>query len=525
MLFRRAGPTGPIAGLAPAAEATTTVTVANVAVTPTVRAIPAAAGQLAFEALVADPGTRDTFTYEWVVTGGTVVGANNTRTVAITPGAGAISVLLRVRDDDMAAPVEFRTEVVRGGTGGDTISVNTSSAIVNGVTTNYASGTGKVIVYGQGGNDAITAAAATIPVELLGGAGADTLTGGNQADVLLGNTPGDYALPDPYTGDTSADSLTGGDGNDTIDGGLGNDTMAGGAGNEGTSRSRQQRPADRARQRRDRHHRLRCSFSGIDFSLAETNGPQTVSTTATGTHTVEIKGQFENLVGSAFSDSLDGNQLDNQISGGAGNDVIFGGDPVAPPLPGTTEAPPNGNDSLGGGQGNDTVIGGGGNDVIFGGDLLDPTRPANAPPPPPDDPGDDSLVGGTGNDTIKGGKGNDTIFGGDPLTPPPGSGAPTPMEDDSLEGGAGNVVRRDRQPRHLRRRQLDPAGGWRTAAAGRSWDDSLVGGTGNDTVKGQGNDAIFGATRSPRRQPRRLRSPTTTAGGCRGNDIITAHRQ
>ena len=61
---------------------------------------------------------------------------------------------------------------------------------------------------------------------------------------------------------------------------------------------------------------------------------------------------FENLTGSAFNDTLTGNGLANRIDGGAGNDIINGG---------------AGNDNLQGGAGTDTLKGGIGNDMLTGG--------------------------------------------------------------------------------------------------------------------------------------------------------------
>ncbi len=58
---------------------------------------------------------------------------------------------------------------------------------------------------------------------------------------------------------------------------------------------------------------------------------------------------FENLTGSHFNDTLTGNSGDNVIYGLDGNDTLNGG---------------NGNDRLIGGAGNDTLIGGAGNDAF-----------------------------------------------------------------------------------------------------------------------------------------------------------------
>lgn len=85
---------------------------------------------------------------------------------------------------------------------------------------------------------------------------------------------------------------------------------------------------------------------------------------------------------SDFDQSFSNDQGD-QLSGGDGNDILFGqgGNDT---LNGDA-----GNDLLFGGSGNDTLNGGLGNDILTGGD------------------GDDILIGGAGNDTLTGGSGSD----------------------------------------------------------------------------------------------------------------------
>jgi Ca2+-binding RTX toxin-like protein len=61
---------------------------------------------------------------------------------------------------------------------------------------------------------------------------------------------------------------------------------------------------------------------------------------------------IENLIGSGFADTLNGDMYDNVIDGGGGDDVIAGN---------------SGNDTLRGGSGNDVLNGGKGNDILIGG--------------------------------------------------------------------------------------------------------------------------------------------------------------
>jgi Ca2+-binding RTX toxin-like protein len=82
----------------------------------------------------------------------------------------------------------------------------------------------RVIAYGQDGNDNISASAiGTMPVELHGDAGSDTLTGGGGASLLLGGTGGDMLIGGVgraiMIGGTGADSLSGAGAEDLLIGG------------------------------------------------------------------------------------------------------------------------------------------------------------------------------------------------------------------------------------------------------------------------------------------------------------------
>jgi Ca2+-binding RTX toxin-like protein len=64
----------------------------------------------------------------------------------------------------------------------------------------------------------------------------------------------------------------------------------------------------------------------------------------------------ENIIGSAFSDTLRGNENANRLEGHAGNDLLEGG---------------GDNDIMMGGAGDDFLVGGTGDDYILGGSGLD----------------------------------------------------------------------------------------------------------------------------------------------------------
>ncbi len=148
----------------------------------------------------------------------------------------------------------------------------------------------------------------------------------------------------------------------------------------------------------------------------------------------DTRSLIENVVGSGGNDHIYGNQLDNRVEAGAGNDFVesFEGDDY---LSGGA-----GDDSLQGGVGNDRLLGGDGSDVLIG------------------DEGNDYLDGGDGPDILNGGSGTNTLIGGggdDYLYGWEGTG------DLLLEGGDGN--------------------------------DEIHGGAGNDTLRGgDGNDVLDG---------------------------------
>jgi titin len=112
--------------------------------------------------------------------------------------------------------------VVSGTTGNDTIVFNPGSnpgtvqVLLNSVSLGTFSPTGRLIAYGQGGDDTIQVVGGiSLPAWLYGGAGHDTLQGGAGHDVLLG-------------GDGN-DQLHGGQGQDLLIGGLGADNLVGNA--------------------------------------------------------------------------------------------------------------------------------------------------------------------------------------------------------------------------------------------------------------------------------------------------------
>jgi len=206
------------------------------------------------------------------------------------------------------------------------------------------------------------------------------------------------------TGTVHADTLTGDDGDNRLDGGDGADVLTGGAG------------AD-----------MLEGGAGIDLaSYAASNAAVRLNLWAGRGELGHAEGDtltgIENLIGSAYRDTLGGDDGDNRIDGGADYDIISGG---------------AGDDVLIGGAGADVLIGGLGVDrAIYAGsdlgvtvnlgagtgqgghaegDVLrgieDLTGSAHADRLTGDG-GDNRIVGGDGADVLEGGAGADVLEGG-----------------------------------------------------------------------------------------------------------------
>jgi Ca2+-binding RTX toxin-like protein len=168
------------------------------------------------------------------------------------------------------------------------------------------------------------------------------------------------------------------------------------------------------------------------------------------------------VIGGAGSDNCGGDDGDDSVSGGIGNDTVSGG---------------AGSDNCGGDDGDDSVSGGIGNDTVSGGAGSDNCG---------GDDGDDSVSGGIGNDTVSGGAGNDVSMGDDGDDSVMGGDG-----DDSVMGGAGNdtLVTGDGND------MGDGGDGDDSVSSGGGGNDTLMGGGGNDTLMGgTGNHTCVGGT-------------------------------
>lgn len=203
----------------------------------------------------------------------------------------------------------------------------------------------------------------TVPLEVHGGPGDDTLDGASGSDVL-------------YGGDGD-DQLTGRDGDDRIFGQAGNDILNGDYGDSGP---------------------------GGDDHLDGGDGDD----------------QFEQYVGYGYPASLAGNDT---YVGGPGNDsfsYFHRADPVTISLDGIANDGMAGEadnvhpdvETVGGSAGNDVIVGSDGPNHLWGGEGDDVIRGLGGDDRLSGDDGADTVDGGTGNDELTGGCMTDTLIGG-----------------------------------------------------------------------------------------------------------------
>jgi Ca2+-binding RTX toxin-like protein len=233
---------------------------------------------------------------------------------------------------------------------------------------------------------------------LTGDAGANVLSGGAGVDLLNGDGGADTLV-----GGLDNDTLNGGDGDDILDGGQGDDILDGGSGVNTVS--------------------FASSITSVGVDLA---GRQAVQ--AMGAIYVDTLSNLQNIVGSAYADTLSGDGGANSIDGRAGNDSLEGR---------------GGDDILDGGAGINTAVflsaetgvtvslalqgqaqaTGVGSDTLLNIQNLIGSQQADTLT---GDAGANTMRGADGADILIGGDGNDTLFGGE--------------GDDLLEGGAGDDI-------------------------------------------------------------------------------------
>lgn len=267
---------------------------------------------------------------------------------------------------------------------------------------------------------------ASLADKIYGYAGADQIYGGDGNDSLYGGNDGDFLY-----GEAGNDLLSGDAGNDTLDGGADNDTVS-----------------------------YASAASGVTVNLATTTGQ---NTGGAGTDTIT---NVENVIGSAYNDTLTGNGSANIIEGGAGNDTLNGAGGTDTLSYESAGAGITINLATATGQN----TGGAGTDTISNFENLRGSAY------------NDTLTGTSGNNVIEGGAGNDTINaqgGTDTLTYANAAGAVTvslAVATGQNTGGAGT----------------DTVSNFENLT-GSMFDDVLTGSTGANTINGgDGNDTIQG---------------------------------
>lgn len=268
---------------------------------------------------------------------------------------------------------------------------------------------------------------------LYGAGGSDSLTGGAGNDMLYGDAlvsaynpvDGNPSGPALYTDVTLFGQVAG---NDVLDGGAGDDVLNGGDGSDTASFA-------------SWSERVIAGLN--DFG----NG---FATNEDGTENDSLI-SIENLAGSAYNDSLNGNNLANTLTGGAGHDLLFGR---------------GGDDVMIGGEGDDFLRGSDGADTLDGGNGWD--RVSSFVPSPTAGIMFDLNIQGVAQDT---GQGMDILIGIE-------HASGTTLNDTLTGDGGDNWL-------------WDGSDGDSTVAA--SGNDVINAGGGNDLVEtGNGNDVVSG---------------------------------
>ncbi|TSD88556.1 hemolysin [Mycobacterium sp. KBS0706] len=288
---------------------------------------------------------------------------------------------------------------------------------------------------------------------------------------------------DVLVGGNIIDALSGGDGDDVIEGKGGADVLSGGDGIDTLS--------------------YETSPAAVNVDL--TPGLLgLISLNSGGDATGDLASiGFENVVGSAFADTLTGDNTSNTLVGLAGDDTLNGG---------------AGNDVLVGGAGNDRMDGGTGVDTANYADsstaiIADLTAGTGTNPAGTEhdtlidienltgsrfadtligSTGDNALSGGAGDDSITGGAGKDAIDGGTGLDRASYANSAAAV---TISLTAGTASGGDAQGDVLTHIESLQGSAFNDKLSGDDGTNVLSGGAGNDIIfGGGGDDVIYGGT-------------------------------
>jgi len=292
----------------------------------------------------------------------TLVGGAGTDTVSYADATAGVTVNLATTtaQNTVGAGTDTITgfENLTGSAFADTLTGDGNNNVIEGLAGNdvMVGGLGTDTVTYVDAASAVTVSLATTAAQNTVGAGTDTISG---FENLTGS-----AFNDTLTGDANANVLQGLAGNDLLSGGAGNDTLDGGTGTDTAT--------------------FASAASAVTVDLH--------AGTATGDGTDTLI-SIENVTGSTHNDTIISNSSDNVLDGGTGTDTVSYA-PAASHVTvdlSTGTATGDGNDTLSnfenvigsafddtitgdtnvntltGGAGNDTITGGGGADLLYGG--------------------------------------------------------------------------------------------------------------------------------------------------------------
>jgi len=267
------------------------------------------------------PSTLAAITAQWDwATGTLTITSDGSDNIVITCETSVGAVLVNGKWPGVSVLAKnVKKLIVNGGPGNNFIDLR---GVAPGNFPNIVDDKGNVVIFGGAGDDTMYGSQFGDDMDggegndvLSGGAGDDWLYGGEGDDVLDGGADNDWLF-----GGADDDVLEGGAGDDFLNGGAGNDRLNGGEGHD----TFRQKPGS-ADIVNDSGGDDTLDFSGaasaITIDLDLQNADQAVDVAG---NTVQLQGQFENFIGSAFDDtvSLDPLNVPRNVNGGAGNDTL-----------------------------------------------------------------------------------------------------------------------------------------------------------------------------------------------------------
>jgi Ca2+-binding RTX toxin-like protein len=336
-----------------------------------------------------------------------------------------LSVSLASNDGQVGADNLIGIENLTGSAFADSLIGDGNANVING-------GAGNDTIQGGGGIDSVdySSASTGVTADLSASLAGNDGQGGVDSLISIENLIGS-AFSDVLVGDGNVNVLSGGAGNDTLNGGGGLDTA-------------------------DYSHAAGGVIAELWAGLSSNDGQGGADTLW----------NMENLIGSAFNDTLAGDNNNNVLKGGADSDALYGGggNDTADYSNATAGMTADLSVSLAGNDGQ------GGADNLFSIENLVGTAFAD-------------IMAGDGNaNVLRGGAGNDTLNGGGGIDTADYSSATGRVIAELWLGRSGN----------------DGQGGFDTlwnieSLTGSAFSDVLAGDSNNNVFKGgAGNDGFYG---------------------------------